>query len=110
VTLAGANREAVVVRDGRYLRDQDLASAVTAIGYATTVIPTRTVELSVQNLGCGGCPDRARAAVRRLFGTKHVAVRRATAAATVTYDTRRLRTTQIVEALRTAGFPATPRR
>jgi mercuric ion binding protein len=106
VVLNAERTEAAVVRDGRQTNDQELAAAVVEEGFGAKLVPTATVTLAVQNLACDGCPERAKAELVKVRGTKTADVRAAEGRAVVTYDTRIATTDALVRALVAAGFPA----
>ncbi len=85
-------------------KDADLVAAVKKQGYGAWVIPTKTVQLAVTGLACGGCEKKADAAIRTVTGMRKVKVNKTSKRATITFEIKRATTTKIVKALKKAGF------
>ena len=105
-TVHPGGREATVVRRAGSGPDSALETSVRDAGYGAVLIPTATLKLSVKGLYCGGCEQRADRALRGVRGMRRVRVSRRSSSATVVYETKRSSPTQILTALRKAGFPA----
>jgi copper chaperone CopZ len=109
VRSAAVNRaktEVIVLRDARYLRDQDLLDAVLPTGYGATLVPLETVRLTVDNLDCTGCAGKAESVLRGARGARYVALDAPAHRAVVTIDRRKTDRDRLISALKGAGFPA----
>lgn len=106
VAVNAARTEVEVQRAGVAGPDADLVAAVRALGYRAEVVPARLVHLRVQDLSCGGCPRRAREALRAARGTRRAEVDARAGRATVAYDRRRTDPRRLIQALEAAGFRA----
>jgi copper chaperone CopZ len=97
--------EATVIRQKGKACDSELVAAVRRAGYSASVIPVRSVTLSVTNMDCRGCPERVQSALRRVPGVRKVEVK-SRSLAQVDYDQRRVDRTKLIAAVRRAGFQA----
>jgi len=66
----------------------------------------RTVRMHVENMTCVACPIAVRTAMERVPGVKDVKVDFEDKAATVVFDDDQAAVSEIAEASRLAGFPA----
>ncbi len=95
-----------MLREARFVNDQELAEAVRRTGYSGTIVPTRLVHLRVKNLSCGGCPTKASEALRAARGTRRAVVDSRAGRASVTIDRRKTDSATLVKVLKRAGFEA----
>ena len=68
----------------------------------------RTVTLTVQGMTCGGCVLGTRKVSTRLTGVAKADVSYEKGTAVVTYDPRKVTVEQMVAAIKTLGYTATP--
>lgn len=84
------------------------ASAYTATAPATAAAQTKTVRLKVSGMTCAGCVIGTRAVLTRLPGVTKADVSYERGDALVTYDPARVTVAQMVAAVKTLGYTATP--
>lgn len=82
------------------------AGAQTSVQPATA---TRTITLAVKGMTCGGCVVGTRTVLTRLPGVVKAAVSYEKGTAVVTYDPRKATVEQMIAAIKTLGYIATPR-
>lgn len=68
---------------------------------------TREVTLSVRNMTCGACPIIVKKSLTRVDGVRDAKMTLDPPRAVVTYDPKKVRMEQFVEATAKAGFPST---
>ncbi len=103
-----ASKAYVEFDPGRAGRD-DLVSAVRSAGYDVREQgAARVAELSVTGMGSTHCAGLVEKALRGLEGVGEVSVNLATERAPVTYDPSKARVSQMIEAVRAAGYGARP--
>ena len=83
----------------------ELTQAVRRVGYGATVVPTVMTTLQVAGMGCSGCPEKVQAALNRVAGVRDVRMPSRTEAV-VYYDSRRVSSAQLVQAVERCGFTA----
>jgi copper chaperone CopZ len=102
-------KEVRIVRVEGKASDADLAKAAGAVGASVTRVPVARLELSFEKaLHCNGCKAKVERALRKLEGTKEVAVRADKGGVAVTYDTRTGKPEAVRKALQDVGYPARP--
>jgi len=103
VTVDKPRSEAVVVRHRGLASGTELVEAVRRAGYRATVIPTLVTTIEVEDMTCGGCPERVKATLSRLGGVRAVTIP-SEGEAVVYYDRRKVKPSDLVAALRRSGF------
>ena len=67
-----------------------------------------TIDMSVKGMTCGGCVLGTRKVLTRLPGVSKADVSYEKGTAVVTYDPRKVTVEQMVAAIKTLGYTATP--
>jgi len=108
VSYAHVNRtkdEATVIRQVGTASNRQLESAVRNVGYSAKTIPVTSMTLTVDKMVTRREGDKVERALRRVPGVRGAAVNRRNVAR-VQYDRRRTSRTQIIQAVKRAGFLA----
>ena len=84
------------------------ASSASAGGGGAMAQPVTVVTLRVAGMTCGGCVLGVRKVLTRLDGVEKAEVSYEKGIATVTFDARKVTVEQMVAAIRTLGYTATP--
>ncbi len=75
----------------------------------TITTPTATCTLDIGGMTCASCVGRVEKALAKLDGVSDAQVNLATEAASVSYAPERVQVEQLLDAVRRAGYTATPR-
>lgn len=84
------------------------ASAQVPVQAPPQATTSKTVTLAVKGMTCGGCVLGTRKVLTRLPGVAKADVSYEKGAAVVTYDPRKVTVEQMVAAIKTLGYTATP--
>lgn len=83
-----------------------LAIAVSLTASTTAGAAERTVTLAVERMTCAACPVFVRSALRGVDGVTRVKVSYEKKTATVTFDDRRAKVSDLIEATNSIGYPS----
>lgn len=83
-------------------------TGVPATAVAVQHVPLQTVRLTVKGMTCAGCVLGTRTVLKRLPGVTAADVSYEKGTAVVTYDPSKVTVAQMVAAIKTLGYTATP--
>lgn len=104
-----AVEKAVVTYDDGLLDDARIEHAITGLGYKAfkeSKGQDGTVTLSIEGMSCAACSARIEKKLSGMDGVVEARVNLATGRATVQYDHRRIRTSDLVSAVESLGYHA----
>ncbi|MGF6757848.1 heavy metal translocating P-type ATPase [Paraburkholderia sp. GAS42] len=109
VTRASVNlaTEIATIEAAPAVAADELVAAVTKAGYEAAPVAHEVTELAISGMTCASCSARVEKALARVPGVGSVSVNLATEKATVNLR-EAVSTDQLVEAVRKAGYEATP--
>jgi Cu+-exporting ATPase len=100
-----ASERASVSYDPAATSPQALIEAITQTGFS---VPTETIRLAVEGMTCASCSSRIEAVLRRLDGVSSAQVNLASEVATVAVVSGQLTASDLIGAVRAAGYDARP--
>ena len=87
---------------------QSISQTATSVAVSAYTQRSKIVTLDVQGMTCGGCVIGVQTVLKRLPGVTKAEVRYETHRASVTYDPAKVTITQMIAAIETLKYTATP--